>query len=502
MGRGLILGMASGLVTSVLALSVVSLVLPAPQGTVRPAASAAVVAKPDAASASASNSAATQSTETVKSATLPPMGSDAPGLAPAPVADAAPMTPAASDAPVKNPPSDGPSVSGSEPAPTVIVGAPQPSVAQQAPAPASAPDAAAAPNLAVIAPGAPSSAAPVAPAVSAVPDAPAAASPPVTTPVVNAATPPGIGGATATDPNAPQVVVVPDGNAGSTQPTAPVGDMPHVIVLDSARPSVGFAKSVQGVIVNRLPQIGGPSAAAVDQLPDSNAVQVPPPTKDGALAHNAVSFDNQTGRPEVAVILIDSGALDLNRAELTAAKIPLTLAVDPTVSGAERAAKTYHDSGHEVLILATAIPPLAAASDLETTFQSYFHTIGQAVGVMDVASGGFQGDRMTSQRIATILAGEGYGLVTYERGLNAAAQVATSAKLPNVQVYSTVESSDGGGDVLRQTLDRAAFRAAQDGHAAVVAPASSDTLAALEEWQKTNRGQSVVIAPVSAVMTP
>ncbi|MDE3029352.1 MAG: divergent polysaccharide deacetylase family protein [Paracoccaceae bacterium] len=500
MGRGLILGMAAGLVTSVLALSVVSLVLPAPRGTVRPASSVAAVTKPDAVPAAASNSAATQSTETVKSAALPPMGSDAPGLAPAPVADAAPMTPAATDAPVENPPSDGPSVAGSEPAPNLVVGAPQPSVAQQVPVPASAPDAAAAPSLAVVAPEAPSSAVPAAPAVSAVPNAPAAASPPATAPVINAATPPGLGGATATDPNAPQVRV-PDSNAASTPPAAPEGDMPHMIVLDSSRPSVGFAKSVQGVIVNRLPQIGGASAAAVDPLPDSNAVQVPPPSKDGALAHNAVTFDNQTGRPEVAVILIDSGALDLNRAELAAAKIPLTLAVDPTVSGAERAAKTYHDGGHEVLILATAVPPLATASDLETTFQSYFHTIGQAVGVMDVASGGFQGDRMTSQRIATILADAGYGLVTYERGLNAAAQVATSAKLPNVQVYSTVESSDGGGDVLRQTLDRAAFRAAQDGHAAVVAPASSDTLAALEEWQKTNRGQSVVIAPVSAVMT-
>ncbi len=312
----------------------------------------------------------------------------------------------------------------------------------------------------------------------------------------------GNGGVTATAPNTPQVIMVtPDGTAASDQPAAPAGAMPRVIVLDSSHPNVGFSKSIPGVVVNRLPQIGGPSSAATDALPDSNAVQVPPAVKDGPLVHNAVAFDNPAGRPEVAVILIDSGALDVNRAELAAATIPLTLAVDPTASGAKRAAKTYHDGGHEVLILATAIPQLATAADLETTFQSYFHTIGQAVGVMDVASGGFQGDRMTSQRVATILAGEGYGLVTYEQGLNAAAQIATSAKLPNVQVYSSVDSAAGGGDVLRQTLDRAAFRAAQDGRAAVVAPASSATLAALEEWQKTNRGQSVVIAPVSAVMT-
>ena len=366
----------------------------------------------------------------------------------------------------------------------------------------------------MIAPGIAPNATPAAPTAVPVPDAPAAVSPPVVTPpvvtappVVKVDIPQGAGNGSATAPNTPQVIVVtpdgaaPDGNAAAGQPAAPAGAMPRVIVLDSSHPAVGFSKTVPGVIVNRLPQIGGASSAASDPLPDGNTVQVPPVAKDGALAHNAVSFDNPSNRPEVAVILIDSGALDLNRDELATATIPVTLAVDPTVSGAERAAKAYHDGGHEVLILATTIPQLATASDLETTFQSYFHTIGQAVGVMDVASGGFQGDRMTSQRIATILAGEGYGLVTYEGGLNAAAQVANSAKLPNVQVYSTVDSSSGGGDVLRQTLDRAAFRAAQDGHAAVVAPASSATLAALEEWQKTNRGQSVVIAPVSAVMT-
>ena len=274
-----------------------------------------------------------------------------------------------------------------------------------------------------------------------------------------------------------------------------------VEVLDPAHPQIIGLKPVPGVKVNRLPQVGG--TAQPETLPGvvaapltENAVAAPPQV-DPPVRRYAVAAANPEGKPALAVILIDDGSASGDRRALASTLLAVSFAVDPTAATAEDAARTYREGGHEVLVLATAIPKLSTPSDLAQTFAAYFRTAPEAVGVIDIDKGGFQDNRMMAQRIVSILGDGGYGLVTYDRGLNAAAQLAGSGHLPATRVFASL---DGAPEAMSRALDRAAFRAAQDGGATVVAPASADTLAIIADWLKGPRGAVVALVPVTAVM--
>ena len=49
-------------------------------------------------------------------------------------------------------------------------------------------------------------------------------------------------------------------------------------------------------------------------------------------------------------------------------------------------------------------------------------------------------------------------------------------------------------------LDRAAFKAAQEGRVVVVGTTRPETIAALMEWSIEGKGASVALAPISAVL--
>jgi polysaccharide deacetylase 2 family uncharacterized protein YibQ len=53
---------------------------------------------------------------------------------------------------------------------------------------------------------------------------------------------------------------------------------------------------------------------------------------------------------------------------------------------------------------------------------------------------------------------------------------------------------------MRNYLDRAAFKAAQEGRVLVIGRAQADTVAAILEWTVEGRAASVMLAPVSAVL--
>jgi hypothetical protein len=289
-----------------------------------------------------------------------------------------------------------------------------------------------------------------------------------------------------------------DAPADLAEATVPAPD------AQPARPTPGFGNAVPGVRVNRLPTIS--SGAEVERTaPEQGAELLPDLVPQGddtrpALDRHAVAFDNPEGKPLFSVIILDDDADPTARAAMARLAFPVTFAIDPMRPDARAVAEFYRDAGHEVLLLASGIPEGASPSDLEVTFASHAAAIPFAVGVLDLPEAGFQNNNLLSQQIVTILAGEGYGLVTYERGLNPADQVAQSAGLGAGRVFRVLDAGDESPATIRRYLERAAFKAAQEGRVIVMGRSRGDTIAGVMEWMMAARTEAVTLAPISAAL--
>lgn len=255
----------------------------------------------------------------------------------------------------------------------------------------------------------------------------------------------------------------------------------------------GLTESAPGVTVGRLPAIGNAPAPA--DAPAEPAADLPP------ILRYAAPFENPAGKPLFALILIDDGSATLDRAQLAALPFPVTFVVDPLAANAAGAAATYRAAGQEVAMLATGIPAGATAADLEQSFQALAAALPEAVALIDLAQGGFQDDRTLAAQVVPIVQAQGRGLLTYDRGLNAADQVARREDVPAAVIFRQLDAQGEAGPVLRRYLDRAAFKAAQEGRVAVIGTARPETIAAILEWTVEGRAASVALAPATAVMT-
>jgi hypothetical protein len=134
--------------------------------------------------------------------------------------------------------------------------------------------------------------------------------------------------------------------------------------------------------------------------------------------------------------------------------------------GAAEAAAIYRAAGQEVVMLATAIPKGAKAADLEQSFAAVAQILPEAVALIDTADATFQDDRGLSAEVVTHLDDKGLGLLTFDRGLNAADQVARREGVPAATVFRSLDDEGEDSPLIRRYLDRAAFKAAQEGRVA------------------------------------
>ncbi len=314
---------------------------------------------------------------------------------------------------------------------------------------------------------------------------------------------------------APEVAVLPDTTIEAVPvpdviALAPVPDVPSVINVDSApsvlqtdtplieptselpvTPSLGSAG--EGVIVNR--------AAQPD--PVSESPVLPAAAQDGQppLVRFAAPFENTEAKPLFSIVLIDTGEATLDRMAIASLPFAVSVAIDPLAPDAATHAALYLAGGKEVLMLASGIPDGANPADLEQTFQALDVALPEAVAVVDTEAAQFQDDRPLATQIVPILAAQGRGLVTWDRGLNAADQVARREGLASAVIFRRIDGEGEAAPAIRRYLDRAAFKAAQEGQVTVIGEVRAETVAALLEWTIEGRASSVAIAPVSAQLT-
>ena len=267
---------------------------------------------------------------------------------------------------------------------------------------------------------------------------------------------------------------------------------PAPALIAPEEPAVGLTPA-PGVETDRLPRIGD----AVEAEPEVAELAV---TGATPLELFARDFDNPEGKPLFSIILIDEGLSPEDRANLAALPFPVTFAIDPLAPDAAAVSNTYRAGQQEVAMLATGIPAGATAGDLEQTFQALDMALPEAVAVLDRPEGDLQDATDLARAAVPIVAEQGRGLLTYDRGLNPADQVARREGVPAAVIFRVLDGEGESVPKMRNYLDRAAFKAAQEGRVVVIGRTRPDTIAAILEWTVEGRAASVALAPVSAVL--
>ncbi|MDM7930510.1 divergent polysaccharide deacetylase family protein [Tabrizicola sp.] len=306
-------------------------------------------------------------------------------------------------------------------------------------------------------------------------------------------------------PNAlPETEILPEAEAAETgdgtaeaAPEPEVAAMPEIEAGPTFKPAPGVGLKTDGVIVGRLPRIGdAPAPESETAEIDAEAV----PDDPRPIARFAADFENADGKPVLAIVLIDPGTADLDRDMLAALPFPVSIALDPTDPATPDRAAIYRAAGKEVVMLATGLADGARASDVEVSFQSMAQGLPEAVAVMDLPGAQFQNNRPLASLVVPVVGAQGRGLLTWDQGLNAADQVARREDIAAAVVFRDMESAGTDSGSIRRILDRAVFKAGQDGRVTLAGTASPATVAALLEWTVEGRAATVALAPLTAAM--
>ena len=287
---------------------------------------------------------------------------------------------------------------------------------------------------------------------------------------------------------------------------------PEVITLtpDTAQTAPPPARIVLQGDAAILPQVAGgvrvnrpDTASPADPVPDvatDPAAGSPDAGFGPALVRFAAPFDNPDGRPLLAVILVDDGAIAGMAAALAGVPFAVTVAINPGDPDATARMQTYRDMGIEVLAVVN-LPQGAQPSDVEVTLESVFGTLPQALGLLDIGDGGVQSDAAVTGQTLARLGADGRGLVLTSAGLNPALRAAATADVPAVEIYRDLDSDGQDAGTIRRFLDNAAFQARQQSGIVLLARLRPETISALILWGSENRAGQVALAPISAVLS-
>ncbi|MDF1855441.1 divergent polysaccharide deacetylase family protein [Pseudooceanicola sp.] len=318
--------------------------------------------------------------------------------------------------------------------------------------------------------------------------------------------------APAADTAAPQVAATDPATAPAESGTVPQADTTPPAVVARAesvmppnpgatsgpavgRPATRLTETGGGMRSARLPSIGnatGDSTTAA-QTSAADDPSLPP------IRRYAVAFDNPENRPLMSIVLLDDGSGAVDASVLRDFPYPLTIAVDPSWSGAAQAMADYRAAGFEVMLLA-GVAPEATAKDLETAFEVWTNVLPEVTAVMEKPGLGLQASRPAADQLADLLMASGHGLVLYPNGFDTARKLAVKTGVPAATLFRDFDGDGQSANVIRRFLDHAAFRAGTEGGVVMVGRVRPETVQALLVWGLQDRAGRVAIAPISALL--
>jgi polysaccharide deacetylase 2 family uncharacterized protein YibQ len=324
---------------------------------------------------------------------------------------------------------------------------------------------------------------------------------------------------------APIPAAAPDGGtapAGAIAPVAPAAsaeaaapDLPQVLVpggseAPDAAPKPGMTATIQDDKPSTLPGVGrltdqadgttaGDRTSALPQIGKTEAA--PAVASQGPMQAFAREFiPAEPQKPLFVILLRDLGNKGMARADLVKLPFPVSVVLDPLAPDVGEAMQAWRAAGQEVVMAMGGLPDGAEASDVAQTFQALTTSLPQAVAVIDANGATFQNDRPLATLVVPEIQAAGLGLVTFDEGLDAADQIARRGGVPSVQIFRRLDATGEGKPVIRRYLDRAAFKAAQDGEVVVLGDTRAETVAAILEWTVEGKASGVSLAPLTAAL--
>ncbi|MEM1079258.1 MAG: divergent polysaccharide deacetylase family protein [Pseudomonadota bacterium] len=287
-----------------------------------------------------------------------------------------------------------------------------------------------------------------------------------------------------TDPAALPVAIAPQ----QETPPAAARNLPRRLLLDGAE---RFAMAGPG-ISGRIPRIGDPVPPPVETPRAETGAPV------GALTRNGQQFAVPDSASVISILVEAPGSSGVETERLAASRLPLSIAIDPSLPDAASLASDLRGAGHDVLITLTGLPGEPEPRDIDIALGAHIARLPEAVGVWLPAGSPVLQDRLLLRHLSEVLSETGHGLVAPGDGLDAALQEARRAGVPAAASSAWVSAQDPL--LLRRTLDRVALRARTGQGGLVQATFAPELLEVLSGWSSTLPQTDVAVAPVSAYL--
>ncbi len=218
-----------------------------------------------------------------------------------------------------------------------------------------------------------------------------------------------------------------------------------------------------------------------------------------ALLRYATAFENPQALPMLSLMMVDDPSITAAPDSVAALGFPVTVILDPLAADADSRMAAYRAAGIEVGISAS-LPGGATPSDVEIAFEAALAAVPDAVVLFSDGEDGVQGNRSVTEQVVEVLAADGRGLVTIQRGLGNALRIAEQANVPAAAVLRDLDGDGQSPSAIGRALDQAAFRARQSGDAVLLAKVSDATLGALAAWGGEIDSDQFLMAPVTAIL--
>ena len=259
----------------------------------------------------------------------------------------------------------------------------------------------------------------------------------------------------------------------------------------------------EGITIGQKPSSSLPSISNEEPTPE--VPEEEEKVADGnALQFNALEFEGGD-RPLMGVILEDLGSKGLEIDKLKTLNAPITIAIRADAPDASERALAYKAAGFEIIAMApdkrtAALNVALNPNQVKDALNVLFTSVPNAVGLLDNPLAKLQKNSRTSDVVVDNFVETGHGLITYAKGLNSVDRSAQSKGVRASKVLRILDKNSENKALITRYLDRVSLDAGRDGKAIVLGTTAKDTVAALAGWILSSKGQSVAIAPASAVL--